>query len=603
MNPSPDRGKECLPPKKRESRQGSSEQRPLEDDFKHPAPLRSRRQQVSEGRESGGDSRFDKDLLPPPPPPPPPLPPLSLGLPWQVPYQSSIHHPFLPSQAGERRGSGSPSWRDSGTEPPPIPHHSRWLRGDISPLGLQPPISVPTFKSAYAVESRDMWPYFGPTRREYSSSLFSSHHLFPQPSMYPPDLLSDSRLRYPSRRPNGLDGPGSRSESSSRLASSSDCGNDARSRLGGGSHSNGRKRHQEDLAGRSTGRGTLSQEGPNAHSFLQEPDRDPRTLGMPKPPNPHVYTSDSRTGKATAPHEPSSGSASQTGAQIYYSLGSLYSSVHQNPQALANLSPSGPPPSPLRNSQHSPHSQHNSHGTDQERELSPGSYRPSVSILSGPDPPPSAVLPHFAKGSLIELASGRLKRVEELRTEDFLHSADTSPEFHLSTCTILLISPGPADGFNHLQVLLADRNTQELLTVLEEYPFFVRDRGWSSCSPQRSAQLYGLPCRQLSTGDICLALTPTPTSASATSNRAHSRAQRGHDRTTTRSEVTQVSTHGAERMPPPPAPPPSTQIPPSDSQSQEKPRPRKRRWSAPELQAGDRTCLDLPQGCKRVRQQ
>ncbi|KAG9269917.1 ataxin-1-like [Astyanax mexicanus] len=603
MNPSPDRGKECLPPKKRESRQGSSEQRPLEDDFKHPAPIRSWRLQVSEGRESGGDSRFDKDPLLPPPPPPPPLPPLPLPLPWHVPYPSSIHHPFLPGQAGERRGPGSPSWRDSGAEPPPIPHHSRWLRGDISPLGLQQPISVPTFKSAYAVESRDMWPYFGHTRREYSPSLFSSHHPFPQPPVYTPDLLPDSRLRYPSRRPNGLDGHGSRSESSARLASGGDCGNDSRSRPVGSSHSNGRKRHQEDPAGRSTGRSSLSQEGPNAHSFLQELDRDPGTLGMPKPPNPHAYTSDSRTGKASTPHEPPSGSASQTGAQIYYSLGSLYPSAHQNPQAIANLSPSGPPPSPLRNSQHSPHSQHNNHGTDQERELSPASYRPSVSILSGPDPPPSAVLPHFAKGSLIELAGGRLKRVEELRTEDFLHSADTSPEFHLSTCTILLISPGPTNGFNHLQVRLADRNTQELLTVLEEYPFFVRDRGWSSCSPQRSAQLYGLPCRQLSAGDVCLALTPTPTSAPPTSNRPHqSRAQHRHGRAAAGSEV---RPHGSERMPPPTGPPlpPSAQAPPPDSRGQEKPRPRKRRWSAPELQAGAGTRPDLPQDCKRVRQQ
>ncbi|XP_066529195.1 ataxin-1-like [Hoplias malabaricus] len=592
MNPSPDRGKECLPPKKRESRQGSNDQRPLEDDFKLPAPLRSRRQHASEGRESGGESRFDKDLLPPPPPPPPlppPLPPLPLPLPWQVPYQPSLqHHPFLP---GERRSSGSPSsWRDSGSEPP-LHLPSRWLRSELSPLGMQPPISVPAFKSAYSVESREMWPYFGTARREYGSSLFSSHHLFPPPSLYPPDLLPESRLRYPSRRPNGLDGPGSRSESSSRLGSSVDFRTEGRSRTSAGSHSNGRKRQPEDPGGRGTARGALSQ-GPNAHSFLQEPD--PGTLGVHKLPNTRAHASDPHTGKSS-PHEPPSGSASQTGAQIYYSLGSLYP---QNPQVLSNLSPSGPPPSPLRNSQNSPHSQHNSHGADQEREPSPRSHRPSFSILSGPDPPPSAVLPHFAKGSLIELAGGRLKKVEELRTEDFLYSADTSPEFHLSTCTILLISPGPSHGFNHLQVLLADRNTQELLTVLEEYPFFVRDRGWSSCSPQRSVQLYGLPCRQLCSGDICLALTPMPSL-----NPAHSapRAQQGHAQ---RSEAARISSCGSERMPQrlPPGPPlpHSDQVPPPDSasQSQDKPRPRKRRWSAPELPT-----RDLPQGSKRLRLQ
>lgn len=144
-------------------------------------------------------------------------------------------------------------------------------------------------------------------------------------------------------------------------------------------------------------------------------------------------------------------SASQAGAQIYYALGSLCPNAQQNPHAYPSVSCSP------RNSLQS---QQNSHGVETEWDPSAGSYRPPVAVLAGPDPPPSAVLPHFAKGSLIELAGGHLKRVEELKTEDFLRSADTLPEFHLSTCTILLISPGPTYGFNHLQVLLTDRNTQ-----------------------------------------------------------------------------------------------------------------------------------------------
>lgn len=51
---------------------------------------------------------------------------------------------------------------------------------------------------------------------------------------------------------------------------------------------------------------------------------------------------------------------------------------------------------------------------------------------------------------------------------------------------------------------------QELVDVYVEYPFFVRGQGWSSCSPQRTAHLCGLQCRQLSVGDVCLALTPAP---------------------------------------------------------------------------------------------
>ncbi|ROL52712.1 Ataxin-1 [Anabarilius grahami] len=580
MNPSPDRSKECLPPKKRESRQGSSDQQAPEDDFKPPAPFRSRRQHHStEGhRESG-------DLLPPPPPM---LPPLPLSLPWQVSYTPSMHHSYLPVQVGERRGSSSASWReqlcgrgmDGGLEHT-IPHHSRWLSSDIPPISVQPLISVPTFKSVYTAESREMWSY-GPSRRDYSSSLFSPH-LFPQPTVYPHDTLPDSRLRYQGRRPNGVDSPDSRSGPSRRLPSCDDYGNDSSTRLDG-PHANGRRR-QENTSRQTLGRGLLPRENTSSHSSSWDRDR----RGTPKAPMPP--SSDTKTGKAITSQDHFGVSASQAGAQIYYALGSLCPSAQQNPHAYPQLSPSVSC-SP-RNSQYSLQSQQNSHGVETEWDPSAGFYRPPVAVLTGPDPPPSAVLPHFAKGSLIELAGGHLKRVEELKTEDFLRSADTLPEFHLSTCTILLISPGPTYGFNHLQVLLTDRNTQELLTVLAEYPFFVRDRGWSSCSPQRSAQLYGLQCRQLSTGDVCLALTPTPTSSTQV-QRAHIRA----------GAAVEHCEEMAERMPPPSAPLSTPVLQPSSSNSiSERPRTRKRRWSAPELEPGSKTSTHLPQGSKLERRQ
>ncbi|XP_067303509.1 uncharacterized protein zmp:0000000926 [Pseudorasbora parva] len=559
MNPSPDRSKECLPPKKRESRQGSSDQPAPEDDFKPPAPFRSRRQHHStEGH------RESVDLLPPPPPM---LPPLPLSLPWQVSYTPSMHHSYLPVQVGERRGSSSTPWRetlcgrgiDGGLEHS-IPQHSRWLSSDIPPISVQPLISVPTFKSVYTAEPREMWSY-GHSRRDYSSSLFSPHHLFQQPTVYPHDTLPDSRLRYQGRRPNGVDSPDSRSGPSRRMPSCNDCGNDSVTRLDG-PHANGRRRQENTR--QTLGRGLLPRENTSSHSSSW--DRDCR--GTPKAPMPP--SSDTKTGKAITSQDHFGVSASQAGAQIYYALGSLCPSAHHNPQAYPQMSPSVSC-SP-RNSQFAPQSQQNSHGVETEWDPSAGSYRPPVAVLTGPDPPPSAVLPHFAKGSLIELAGGHLKRVEELKTEDFLRSADTLPEFHLSTCTILLISPGPTYGFNHLQVLLTDRNTQELLTVLAEYPFFVRDRGWSSCSPQRSAQLYGLQCRQLSTGDVCLALTPTPASSG------------------------QVQRSPCGEMPPPPAPAP-------EIQPAEPPRTRKRRWSAPELEPGSKTSTHLPQGSKLERRE
>ncbi|KAI7793869.1 uncharacterized protein zmp:0000000926 [Triplophysa rosa] len=569
MNPSPDRSKECLPPKKRESRQGLSDQPAPENDFKPPAPLRSRRP-----RRSTEGHRESADLQPPP------LPPLPPSLPWQVSYAPSMHHSYLPIQVGERRGSLSASWRDTmcgrgmeGGLDHPVSHHSRWLRGDVPPLNLQPLISVPTFKNVYMSESVEMWPY-SHNRRDYSSHF--SSYIYPRPTVYPHDTIPDSGLRYHSRRPNGVDGPDS--GSSRRAPLCNDDGNGIMTSLDGSS-ANGRRR-QEDTSRQSTGKGIQVQESTSAHSSPR--DRDPRrTQKALVPP-----LSDAKAGKTIASQDYYSGSASQAGAQIYYALGSLCPTAHQNPQAYPQLSPSFPP----RKSQPSPHSQHNSHGAETEWDTSVGQYCPVVAVLTGPDPPASAVLPHFAKGSLIELAGGRLKRVEELKTEDFLRSVDTLPEFHLSTCTILLISPGPTHGFNHLQVLLTDRNTQELLTVLAEYPFFVRDQGWSSCSPQRSAQLYGLQCRQLSTGDVCLALTPTPTPQFAHFGSQVQRSQVG---------VLPCS-ETAERMPPPPAPPP---LPLALTSPPVLPRERKRHWSAPELQSGSETSPSLPHGCKQERKQ
>ncbi len=447
MYPSPDRSKECLPPKKRDSRQGSADQPAPEDDFKPPVPFRSRRQHLStEGhRESG-------DLLPPTLPM---LPSLPLSSPWQGSYTPSVHPSYLPVQVGERRGSSSASWRealcgrgvDGGLEHT-IAHHSRWLSSNIPPISVQPLISVPMFKSVYAGESREMWSY-GHSRRDYSSSLFSPH-LFPQPTVYPNNTLPDSRLRYQGRRLNGVEGTDSRSGPSRGMPSCDDRGNDNVTRLDS-PLANGRRR-QENTTRQTTRRGLLPRESTSAHTSPW--DRDPwGTPKMPIPPLPNA-----RTGKAMTSQDHFGGSASQAGAQIYYAVGSLCQSALHNSQKYPQFSHSLP--CSQRKSHHFLQSQHNSHGVKTEWDPSAVSYHPPIAVITGPDPPPSAVLPHFAEGSLIELAGGHLKRVEELKTEDFVRSADTLPEFHLSTCTILLISPGPTYGFNHLQVLLTDHNTQ-----------------------------------------------------------------------------------------------------------------------------------------------
>ncbi|KAM8864392.1 uncharacterized protein AB9W97_018734 isoform 1-T2 [Spinachia spinachia] len=683
MNPIPDRGKECLPPKKRESRQGSLGHHIPLDEFKPPVPLRSR---SSGGGVEGGREASDRVLLNPnphllhtPPPLPAPAPGLPLPLPWHLSYSPSVSLPLFPGQVGERRSSGSPAWRDDPLSSPQ-PHHSRWLRGE-GPLSLPPSpssSSAPSFKTPFPADSREIWSYINSGRRENSSPLFSPSYLYSHHSLYPQDpSFVEPRHRYLGKRPNGLDGPGSRTASTSRPLLPGDYGNDSsRTRQdisAQSSHTNGGRRPQEDQTARVHTGGTFfsdsqAQEGSEPHSLLQ----DRHLQGMVKTSllstSPHPLGPVSRAGRGglldtlgVTPAE----------AQIYYSLGSVCQPCPQV-QAYPLYSPSGtalynPHREPglrqhnLRNSPQSPlglpnnhdrsqrdrdrdqemdrerlrgkdKEKHLRHDKDQDRdiererrrdrerdrgtELSPSRLHTSPPALHSSPP---ALLPHFTKGSLIELASGRLKRVEELRTEDFLRSADTSAEFHLSTCTVLLISPSVAPGFIHLQVHLTDRDTQELLRVLVEYPFFVRDRGWSSCCPQRTTQLYGLTCRQLVEGDVCLALTPTPPATATQTHRTHTRiGSRAHRAQLHPSRAAgQSGSSHREEMPPPPPPPPLPHHPPPtvpapqrasavEPPAREQQRPRKRRWSAPDTfhsTGTDAGLLDLPHGSKLTKRQ
>ncbi|XP_034541054.1 uncharacterized protein LOC117814048 [Notolabrus celidotus] len=156
---------------------------------------------------------------------------------------------------------------------------------------------------------------------------------------------------------------------------------------------------------------------------------------------------------------------------------------------------------------------HNSRNTymsmkeDSSRSSGQASPSPSFSSSTSPNQFPW-LLPHFVAGSLIELRDGRLRRVEHLQTEDFLLGSLACPDLCLSSCTVQSISPSSSSSISRLLILLHNQQSQELVDVYVEYPFFVRGRGWSSCSPQKTARLCGLQCRQLSVGDVCLALTP-----------------------------------------------------------------------------------------------
>ena len=50
---------------------------------------------------------------------------------------------------------------------------------------------------------------------------------------------------------------------------------------------------------------------------------------------------------------------------------------------------------------------------------------------------------HFHKGSLIQLATGVVKKVEELRTEDFMASANVSTDLKIDSCVVVHMEPVP----------------------------------------------------------------------------------------------------------------------------------------------------------------
>ena len=63
-----------------------------------------------------------------------------------------------------------------------------------------------------------------------------------------------------------------------------------------------------------------------------------------------------------------------------------------------------------------------------------------------PYPPHPHYPPHFMKGSVIQLANGQLKRVEELRTDDFISSADVSADLKIDSSTVVRIEENVPRG-------------------------------------------------------------------------------------------------------------------------------------------------------------
>uniref|UniRef100_A0A8C4HP09 Ataxin 1a n=1 Tax=Dicentrarchus labrax TaxID=13489 RepID=A0A8C4HP09_DICLA len=138
----------------------------------------------------------------------------------------------------------------------------------------------------------------------------------------------------------------------------------------------------------------------------------------------------------------------------------------------------------------------------------PGLVAPSAPPPTSSTVVPPSLPPYFIKGSIIQLADGELKRVEDLKTEDFIQSAEISSELKIDSSTVERIEGShTSPNFAVVQFSVGEHRAQVSVEVLVEYPFFVFGQGWSSCCPDRTTQLLELPCTKLSVGDVCISLT------------------------------------------------------------------------------------------------
>ncbi|NXJ83495.1 ATX1L protein, partial [Trogon melanurus] len=122
--------------------------------------------------------------------------------------------------------------------------------------------------------------------------------------------------------------------------------------------------------------------------------------------------------------------------------------------------------------------------------------------------PSSSRLPsHFMKGAIIQLATGELKRVEDLQTQDFVRSAEVSGGLKIDSSTVVDIQESQWPGLVTLHFVVGEQQSKVSIDVPPEHPFFVYGQGWSSCSPGRTAQLFALPCHRLQVGDVCISIS------------------------------------------------------------------------------------------------
>nr|XP_057945510.1 ataxin-1-like [Doryrhamphus excisus] len=159
-------------------------------------------------------------------------------------------------------------------------------------------------------------------------------------------------------------------------------------------------------------------------------------------------------------------------------------------------------------------------------------------LASSTVPVPASSNPsHFMKGAIIQLATGELKRVEDLQTQDFVRSAELSGGLKIDSSMVVDIRASQQrPGLVTLHFTVGEKQSKVTIDVPPEHPFFVFGQGWSSYSPERTTQLYGLACHQMQVGDVCVSITLQQQKAAQHHHPQQQNLSRTLSKTTTASE-------------------------------------------------------------------
>uniref|UniRef100_A0A182W5Q9 AXH domain-containing protein n=1 Tax=Anopheles minimus TaxID=112268 RepID=A0A182W5Q9_9DIPT len=105
----------------------------------------------------------------------------------------------------------------------------------------------------------------------------------------------------------------------------------------------------------------------------------------------------------------------------------------------------------------------------------------------------------FLRGSLISFRNGVKKPVEQVRLEDFLRTAAISPDVRLTEAQTRRITPRYSSSTG---------DSPKRILVRFTYDQQQRHVSWTSYSPERTFNSYGLECAPIEVGDVFIVLVP-----------------------------------------------------------------------------------------------